>query len=302
MTIRTHVPAAAAAIGSFAAPAAAQYYPQQPAYPQDEQQYQQEPQPQPYAGQPDYGYAQQGYNQGYAAQDRISQIINSLLGNRYDVSDRQAVSQCASATMSQATAQYGHNGYAGSDGYAGYAGAYRPGATASPAIRVSPHRCASVRSQPSSAVQRNARQGLIDTGIHYRGGYGGQAYQGAGAGGQAYATRYPRHDDCRSAAISITAGSSPACALTATTRPTAASNGELARHYGDSLLNSANYFGSAGAAGSMTFAESTATAGAGAAAWTGIATGAGAGAATAKSSSRNALIPDPTGISRSCPS
>ena len=92
MTIRTHVLAAAAAIGSFAAPAAAQYYPQQPAYPQDEQQYQQDPQPQPYAGQPGYRYAQQGYsNQADAAQGPISQIISSLLGNRYDVSERQAV-------------------------------------------------------------------------------------------------------------------------------------------------------------------------------------------------------------------
>ena len=196
MTIRTHVLAAAAAIGSFAAPAAAQYYPQQPAYPQDEQQYQQEPQPQPYAGQPDYGYAQQGYNQGYAAQDRISQIISSLLGNRYNVSDRQAVSQCASAAMSQATAQYGHNGYAGSDGYAGYAGAYRPGATGVPGY---PGVATSMRVSAITAVQRRSSgmrvKGLIDTGIHYRGGYGGQAYQGAGAGGEAYATRYPRHDD-----------------------------------------------------------------------------------------------------------
>ena len=38
-------------------------------------------------------------------------------------------------------------------------------------------------------------KGLIDSGVNYRGGYGGQAYEGAGAGGQAYATRYPRHDD-----------------------------------------------------------------------------------------------------------
>ena len=194
----------------------------------------------------------------------------------------------------------GENGYAGSDGYAGYAGVYRPGATGVPGY---PGVATSMRVSAITAVQRRSDgmriKGLIDSGIDYRGGYGGQAYQGPGRGGQAYATRYPRHDDCRSAAISITAGSSPACAWTTTTRPTAA-YGELARHYGDSLLNSANYLGLAGTAGSMTFAESTATAGAGAAAWTGIATGAGAGAgaATAKSSSRNALIPDPTGIFR----
>jgi hypothetical protein len=196
MTIRTHV-LAAAAIGSVAAPAAAQYYPQQPAYPQDEQQYQQDPQPQPSAGQPGYGYAQQGYsNQGYAAQGPISQIINSLLGNRYNISDRQAVSQCASAAMTQAAVQYGRNGYAGSDGYAGYAGAYRPGASGVPGY---PGIATSMRVSAITAVQRRSSgmrvKGLIDSGVNYRGGYGGQAYQGAGAGGQAYATRYPRHDD-----------------------------------------------------------------------------------------------------------
>ena len=85
MNIRTHVLAASAAIGSLAAPAAAQYYPEAPSYPQ-QQQYPQVPQP--YPGQPGYGYAQQGYgpSQGYAAQDPISQVINSLLGNRYNVS------------------------------------------------------------------------------------------------------------------------------------------------------------------------------------------------------------------------
>jgi hypothetical protein len=38
-------------------------------------------------------------------------------------------------------------------------------------------------------------KGLIDSGVDYRGGYGGQAYQGGGTGGQAYATRYPSHND-----------------------------------------------------------------------------------------------------------
>jgi len=102
MTIRIYYFAAAAAIGALAAPAAAQS-----AYPYSyQQQYRQVPQP--YPGQPGYGYAQQpGYNQSYA-QDPVSQIINSLLGNRYNVTDRQAVSQCASAAMTQAQAQYGN--------------------------------------------------------------------------------------------------------------------------------------------------------------------------------------------------
>ena len=188
MTIRSHVLAAAAAIGSFAAPAAAQYYPQQPAYPQnspqdDEQQYQQ-------------GYQQQGYGQQASSQSPIWSIIDSLLGNRYDVSDRQAVSQCASAAVTQATVQYGENGYAGSDGYAGYAGAYRPGATGVPGY---PGVATSMRVSAITDVQRRSSgmrvKGLIDSGVDYRGGYGGHAYQGAGAGGEDYATRNPRHDD-----------------------------------------------------------------------------------------------------------
>ena len=195
MTIRTHVLAASAAIGSLAAPAAAQYYPEAPTYPPYQQQYQQVPQP--YPGQPGYGYAQQGYpNQGYAAQDPISQAINSLLGNRYNVTDRQAVSQCASAAMSQAIAQYGVNGYAGSNGYAGYAGAYRPGATGVPGY---PGIATSMRVSAITDVQRRSSgmrvKGLIDSGVNYRGGYGGQAYQGGGYGGQPYATRYPSHND-----------------------------------------------------------------------------------------------------------
>ena len=113
MTIRTHYLAAAAAIGALAVPAAAQSaYPY--GYQQQNPQYQQVPQP--YPGQPGYGYQQgyPGYVQGYA-QNPVSQIINSLLGNRYSVTDRQAVSQCASAAMTQAAAQDGNRynqGYA----------------------------------------------------------------------------------------------------------------------------------------------------------------------------------------------
>jgi len=180
MNIRTHVLAASAAIGSLAAPAAAQYYPQQPAYPQASPQYQQQV------------YGQQGL-----AQNPIAQIIDSLLGNRYQASgDRAGVSQCASAALAQATTQYGVNGYAGSDGYAGYAGAYRPGASGVPGY---PGVATSMRVSAITDVQRLSSgmrvKGLIDSGVDYRGGYGGQAYQGPGRGGQAYATRYPSHND-----------------------------------------------------------------------------------------------------------
>ena len=103
MTMLKSVLTAAALIG-VAAPAAAQYpYPQPQPYPQ---QY-----PQPAPGQPGYGYyPQQGYGQqpygnGYS-NDPIGQVINQLLGNRYNVSDRTAVRQCASAAVQQASAQY----------------------------------------------------------------------------------------------------------------------------------------------------------------------------------------------------
>jgi hypothetical protein len=180
MTIRTHVLAAAAAIGSLAAPAGAQYYPQQPTYLQYQQQYQQVPQP--YPGQPGYGYsqqgyaqqgyAQQGYGQGYAAQDPISQVINSLLGNRYNVTDRQAVGRCASAAMNQAAAQYG-SGYGGQDPR--YGQQYGQGYNRYPQLRVT----------SITDVQRRTN-GLRVTGTMgsgHSGQYGGQqGYQDRGYG------------------------------------------------------------------------------------------------------------------------
>ena len=110
MTKFTKFLTAAAVIGGIAAPAAAQYQ-----YPQ--------PVPQPAPGQPGYGYyPQQGYGQQpygqqpYGQQaygtDPMSQVIGQLLGNRYNVSDRTKVQQCASAAMQQASAQYRpQNGY-----------------------------------------------------------------------------------------------------------------------------------------------------------------------------------------------
>ena len=120
MTMFTSLLTAAAVIGGVAAPAAAQTpypygYAQQPAYPQ------------PAPGQPGYGYyppqqaygqpgyGQSGYGQpgyGYQNQNSLGAIIGQLLGNRYNVTDRTAVQQCASAAMAQANAQYRpRNGY-----------------------------------------------------------------------------------------------------------------------------------------------------------------------------------------------
>ena len=112
---RFHILAASAAavgIAGLAVPAAAQTYP----YPQPYQQ----PYPQGYPQQYPQGYPQTGYaypgQPGYGAQNPVGAIINQLLGNRYNVTDRSAVSQCASAAMTQAAAQYpprytGYNGY-----------------------------------------------------------------------------------------------------------------------------------------------------------------------------------------------
>jgi len=125
MTRLTKYLAAAAAAGSLAAPAAAQYYPQQPTYPQAYPQYQQQ-YPQGYQ-QPAYGYGQQ-YGQGTTG-NAVTDIIDSLLGNRYNVTDRQAVRTCANAARAQASQQYGGgNGAYGQGGYGqgGY-GAYNNG-------------------------------------------------------------------------------------------------------------------------------------------------------------------------------
>ena len=110
MRMFTKLLTAAAVIGGVAAPAVAQTpYP----YPQ------QQPYPQPAPGQPGYGYyppqqgyGQQGYGYGYQDQNGLGAIIGQLLGNRYNVTDRTAVQQCASAAMAQANAQYRpQNGY-----------------------------------------------------------------------------------------------------------------------------------------------------------------------------------------------
>ncbi len=90
----------AAAVIGLAAPAAAQYQGQVP---------------QPAPGQPGYGYyppqqgypQQPGYGYGYNQQNgSLAGIIGQLLGNRYNVTDRTAIQQCASAAMAQASAQY----------------------------------------------------------------------------------------------------------------------------------------------------------------------------------------------------
>jgi hypothetical protein len=83
--------AAAALAGSAAAPTAAQY----------------QPAPQPYP-QPGYGYPGQPYG---SDQNVVGAIVDSLIGNRYDVSFRQAIRQCAWAAVQRAQGQYGGDRY-----------------------------------------------------------------------------------------------------------------------------------------------------------------------------------------------
>jgi hypothetical protein len=103
MTRMTILLAAGAATVAAAVPAAAQV-PYQNPYPQ-----------------PGYAYPQQGYPQGYAypnqVQPGVGQVINQLLGNRYQTNDRDAVERCATAAMTQASAQYSRNGYRPGYGY-----------------------------------------------------------------------------------------------------------------------------------------------------------------------------------------
>jgi len=94
----------------------------------------------------------------------------ALLGNRYNVTDRQAVSQCASAAMTQAAAQYGNSynrGY-GNNGYAnnGYNRGYN----------------GQMRVTSITDVQRRNNglrvSGTMSSGERFHGQYANQAYAG----------------------------------------------------------------------------------------------------------------------------
>lgn len=178
MTRLTMFLAAGAATLAVAVPAAAQT-PYQYPYPQQ--------------GYPQQGYPQPGYPQDYAypqqGQGGISQIINQLLGNRYQANDRYAVERCATAAMAQASAQYRGNPYGqGQGGYGGQGYGYgNQGYNPAAMIRVT----------AITEVQRRQSglrvSGLLDS----RGGYqpyGGQGYgqpygQGYGYQNQGYAAQ-----------------------------------------------------------------------------------------------------------------
>lgn len=138
----------------------------------------------------------QGAPVPFVAPPPIQQVVDAQLGARYAATERQAVARCVTAALAQGAILYGVNGYAGTEGYAAYAGAYRPGAAGVPGF---PGIATAMRVSAITDVQRRSDgmrvKGFIDSGVDYRGAYGGQAYQGAGAGGQAYATRHPANND-----------------------------------------------------------------------------------------------------------
>ena len=132
----------------------------------------------------------------FIAPPPIRQIIDQQLGARYAAGEREAVARCVTAALAEGAILYGVNGYAGTAGYAGYVGAYRPGAEGVPGF---PGVASTMRVSAITAVQHRSDgmrvKGLIDSGVVYRGGYGGQAYQGPGLGGQPYATLHPSNND-----------------------------------------------------------------------------------------------------------
>ena len=166
--------AAAATIGAVAAPAAAQYYPA-PTYPQQQYPYPGQTYPAPgYPQQPGYGYPQQQPGYGYPQQQGgIAGVIGQLLGNRYAVNDRTAITQCASAAQAQVAQQYG--GYGNRYGqYNGYNQNYNRGYNQG---------YGQSRVTAITQVERRNRglrvTGLIASGQAYTGGGYNQQYGGA---------------------------------------------------------------------------------------------------------------------------
>lgn len=140
---------ATAGVGTLAASLAAQTpYPQ----PSPEQYLQTYP--------PGYAYPNQNYGTNV-----IQQVIDQLLGNRYTVTDRTAVSRCASAALAQAQRQYPYGPYG-----RGYSQPYAYGQG---------NYAAAMRVTAITEVQRRSGglrvRGLIESGP-YGSPYGGQSY------------------------------------------------------------------------------------------------------------------------------
>ena len=165
-----HLAAAGVAVSAVAFPAAAQS-----TYP-----YQSYPMQQTYPG-----YQQGGTNV-------VGQIIDQLLGNRYNVNDRTQVSRCASAALAQAETQYrggynrygqqpyGHNSAYGANGYNS---AYGTNGYANPYAQMRVTAITDVQRRSSNGLRV---KGLISSGT-YAGAYGNQGYGQQGYGDPRYA-------------------------------------------------------------------------------------------------------------------
>ena len=170
-SFKTYLAATAALVGVCAPAAAQNPYPygqqDQQTYPQPYPQTYPQPYPQTY---PQQVYPGSGYNQGYGYNqgtgNPVADIIDSLLGNRYSVTDRQAVRQCANAARAQAGQRYGGYGYNGGG----------------------------MRVTSITGVQRRGNglrvSGTMSSGSNYGGGYGNQyGYQNRGYAGGAVTFR-----------------------------------------------------------------------------------------------------------------
>ena len=170
MTSFNKILAGAAAMGAIATPAAAQYYPQ-PTYPQQTYPQQTYPQ-QAYPGQPGYGY-----NRGTTG-NPVTDVIDQLLGNRYSVTDRQAVRRCTRAVQAQAMQQYG-------SGYGAYGQAYGQQRYGQQYAQGYNNPYGAMRVTAITDVQRRSNglrvSGLLSSGAAAAGQYGYQ--NGAYAGG-----------------------------------------------------------------------------------------------------------------------
>jgi len=172
MNIAIKLLAGAAVIAGIAAPAAAQNYPQP--YPQTY--------PQPY---PQQGYPQQGY--GQPQQGGIAGVINQLLGNRYNVTDRTRVAQCATAAQAQAAAQYRPRNASGQ---------YRQGAPYGNAYGYNAMQSARVTAITNVERRANGQlrvSGLMSSGMasaYGNQGYPNQGYPNQGYGNQGYNPAY----------------------------------------------------------------------------------------------------------------
>jgi len=112
--------AAAAFAATAAAPATAQYQQQ---YPQPYPQQGYPPQTYPQQDYPQQSYPQQGYgyDQQYGTnQNALGAIIDGLIGNRYNVSDRQAIHQCSWAAIQRARGGNWNGGGGYGQPYPGY--------------------------------------------------------------------------------------------------------------------------------------------------------------------------------------